>query len=437
MITSELKNSHKFHVKPSQNLRMTTLDEHRFVQDLLAEPKELLEKCGMEIHQSGYLVKLLTKYAFTELGIKDMKDNQRWVLNTMKDLAKKIYGDDVFTSKVVSPYSLDFFSFDSFEDREGNVKKDVKHSFEPNGYAYTCIFGTCGLYGSRYGSVYHRIKNKVFNEYELDIEMRLLRFEKDIVFYKNEIKVLIGIFDTFHELLVAYSLLLKAKVFETSRVWYGENGHQELLESKHWWTPCPRDKAYKVFCDELGFAPSKVGVVEKSMNDLIKDVLVKMEQANLIVYNSSKFANEKNFKITKLGNSYQYEYIQRKWDFYDGGYRNEHDATTMRKLREGHAYKPIFLELDSEDEVAFSLNYEEYTHGYVFNFIQYLCEIKHPCMERMKCRIFSCKECGERVLELIPLDEERRGRKSAYCPTCASASKRVTRSRKKRKGDVE
>lgn len=434
MITSSLKESNKFYVSPIQNGRMTTIDEYRFVIDLLEHPKETLDRFDIVLHQSRFVIQCLTKYAYTELKLTNMKDNQHWVNATMRELAKDIYGDDVFSSNSnVVPYSEAWFNFEfSFEKKEDENKKWIKHSFEPNGYVNKVIFGEYGLYGRKYGSMFQRKQDKTFNRYELAIEMRPLRLDNDIVLYKHEIDALLATFDNFHELLVAYALVVRAKFFEMSRVWYEENGHQALLESKHWWTPCVRDKQERLFCKELGFAPSHIGVVKKSMHDLLEQVLNKMEEEYLITYNSTRYCNLEKFKAYDTGYSRHYDYIQKKWDFEANGFTYEHDATQMLKQRQGHAYRPIFLTLDSDTEVAFSISYEEYTHGYVFNFIQYLCEIKHPCIEGMKCRVFTCKGCGKRVCELIEVGSETRGRKSSLCEECGSVNGRKARSRSKK-----
>ena len=430
MITSNLKESNRFYISPKQNGRMTTIDEHRFVIDLLEHPKEILGRYDMELHQSRFIIQCLTKYAYTELKLTNMKDNQQWVFNTMKELAVKVYGDVFHNDNSATPYSIEWFNVNS--SKEEDNKALIKHSFEPNGYVHTVVFGEYGLYGKRFGSLFQRKQDKTFNEFELAIEMRPLRMDNDIVFYKHEIDVLLATFDNFHELLVAFALLVRAKFFEMSRVWYEENGHQELLESKHWWTPCIRDKHERLFCQELGFAPSRVGVVKMSMHDLLEQVLSKMEEEGLITYNSSHECNLVRFKAYDNGYSRHYDYIQKGWDYEADGFTYEHDATQMLKQRQGRAYRPLFLTLDSDNEVAFSITYEEYTRGYVFNLIEYLCEIKHPRMEEMKCRVFTCKSCGKRVCELIEVGTETRGRKSCLCEKCGSVNGRKARSRSKK-----
>ena len=430
MIISSLKDTHRFYVSPKQNGRMTTIDERRFVMDLLEQPKETLDRYGMEIHTSRFIIQCLTKYAYTELKLTNMKDNQQWVFNTMKKLAVEVYGDVFHNDTTAIPYSNEWFNVNST--REDEYKVMVKHSFEPNGYVHTVVFGEYGIYGKRFGSLFQRKQNKTFNKFELAIEMRLLRMDNDIVFYKHEIDTLLATFDTFHELMVAFALLVRAKFFEMSRVWYEENGHQELLDNKHWWTPCIRERHERLLCQELGFAPSHVGVVKMSMHDLLEQVLTKMDEAHLIEYNNSHMCNLDRFKAYDNGFSIHYDYIQKEWDYEANGFTYEHDATQMLKQRQGQAYRPTFLTVNSDDEVAFSISYEDYTHGYVFNFIQYLCEIKHPCMEGMKCRVFTCKECGKRVCELIEVGTETRGRKSCLCEVCGSTNGRKRRSRSKK-----
>ena len=426
MFTDSVKNTHRFYVSPTQNGKMTTIDEIKFVNELFEDTVGTCEKYGIQIAYSVFVATILTKYAYTELGITERKDNERYVFETMKQLAMNIYGDDLFTKR-----------YETF-DEVYSTKSYVKHSFE-YGYMNTVIFGKYDRRGRLYGGIFHKRQAKTFNKFELAIELRPLRIERDIVFYKSEIDKLLEVFDDFHDLMVAFSLMVKAKVFENSRMWYEENGFQKLLESKHWWTPCNRMKQQKILCGEVGFAPSKVGVVKENMMQLESRVLRTMKEHGLVEFEETlgmtSSLKGSGFKVSRYGFNTFVEYKCRKWDWQLKCYTDWQDATYMLKQRQGHAYKMLFLQYESDDEVAFSITYDEYTHGYVFNFIEYLCEIKHSCMERMKCRIFTCKDCGKRVCELIELGTERRGRKSNLCSECGSSKGRTARSRKKKGGE--
>lgn len=422
MFTDGVKNTHRFYVNPTQDGKMSTIDEVKFVEQLLTDTVGTCERYGIQIPYSVFVATTLTKYAYTVLGITERKENEQYVFNTMKQLAINVYGDDLFTGK------HEMFS----------TKGYAKHSFEAYGYIHTVIFGKYDSHGRLYGGIFHRRQAKTFNKFELAIELRPLRFERDIVFYKSEINKILDVFDSFHDLVVAFSFLVKAKVFENSRMWYEQNGHQELLESKHWWTPYNRNCQKKIFCKEIGFAPSKVGVVQESMSDMQIRVLSTMHEHGLVLFELKdgvqSSLKESGFKISRYGFNTFVEYKCRKWDWTHKCYTDWQDASYMLKQRQGNAYKALCLQYESDDEVAFSITYDEYVHGYVFNFIEYLCEIKHPCMERMKCRIFTCKHCGKRVCELIELGTETRGRKSNSCTECGSGKGRTARSRKK-KGD--
>lgn len=420
MFTSDFKNTHRFYVKPIQNGKMTTIDEIRFINELLNDTAKTCEKYDIQLAYSVFVATTLTKYAYTELGITERKDNERYVFETMKQLAMNVYGDDLFTRK-----------YETF-DEVYSTASYVKHSFEC-GYIHTVIFGKYDRHGRLYGGIFHKRQAKTFNKFELAIELRPLRIERDIVFYKSEIDKLLEVFDDFHDLMVAFGLMVKAKVFENSRMWYEENGHQALLESKHWWTPCNRNKQTNVFCGEIGFAPSKIGVVKESMMHMQNRILNTMNEHGLVVFEETlgitSSLKSSGFKVSRYGINEFIEYKCRKWDWTHKRYTDWQDATYMLKQRQGHAYKMLFLHHESDDEVAFNITYDEYTHGYVFNLIEYLCEIKHPCMERMKCRVFTCKHCGKRVCELIELGTERRGRKSNLCSECGSGRGRTKRCR--------
>ena len=443
-ITSKLPKSHKHYLSPIQNGRATWLDEVKFVEEMIENPL-MLERYGLKPYGEYFTYKLLMCYAYTVLDLRG-KDVADFMFNTMREVAIKYQQLKHIEDKDVMRNMFD--GYDSY----GKLVCYGGTTYDEDTYKDKTTY-------TRHIPLQVRMSRKALNCWEFLMSVRPQIFTENIVFYKSEVDAVLNLFDDdLHKILIAFQVILRAKLFESSRCYWDDREVVDEVtgevfkvnqnsESKHWNTPFIReyDIAYATtgICDKRSRdLKHELGIEDRrGIAPLYNEVIQDMIQAGLI---------EDISKIGKCNGGYSqvdgkviqqngYETTYTIKDFKDGKvtYKINRSAktylqATLKKDMQG-AYKPTFLKLHSDEEVAFEIDYYALTHGYVFDMFEYLCSIKHKSVRDVKCRIETCKQCGNRFLVYM---DGTKGRTSSYCLECSDIKARLERSRKRRNVDV-
>ena len=438
--TDRLPISHKHYLKPTQNGRATWLDEVKFVEEMIENPL-MLERYGLSPYGEYFTYKLLMCYAYTVLDLRG-KDVADFMFNTMREVAIKY--------QQLKPSEFD-----------ENIIRNMFDGYNSYG-KLVCYGGTTYKEDTYKDKVYYtqhlplqvRMSRKVLNCWEFLMSVRPQVFTENIVFYKSEVDAILDLFgDDLHKILIAFHVVLRAKLFESSRCYWD---NREIVDevtgevfkvnqnsdAKHWNTPFIRehDVAYVTtgVCDKRSRdLKHELGIEDRrGVANLYNEVIIDMQQAGLIediskIGKGNGGYSQVDGEVIKC-DGYGITYTVK--DFKDGkvAYKINRDAktylqATARKDLQG-AYKPTFLKLHSDEEVAFELDYYALTHGYVFDMFVYLCSISHKSVRGVKCRIETCKQCGDRFLVYM---DGTKGRTSSYCLKCSDGKARAKRCRSK------
>lgn len=436
--TDRLPISHKHYLKPTQNGRATFLDEVRFVEEMIENPL-MLERYGLEPYFEKMLYKFLMDYAYTVLDLRG-KDVADYMFNTMREVAVK------------------------WQELKGIEDKDLME----NAFDYYMSYGEKVCYGGQ-ETTWNNYTDKHFthtykpmqlmyaqqsiNCWEFLMSVRPLTFTENIVIYKSEVDKILEVFgDDLHKILVAYYFIVRAKLYESSRCYWDnvpvvdkETGEvfkrNQNSEAKHWNTPFTRERnmAYKhgIRGTRSRLVKHELGIEDK------RGIATIYNEVAEELFNAGLFIDISKLSQRDVGNIYVDDDL-----FDDYGYCTVKDfdkktGEVVVKEKNGRtcakgswdkakigAYKPTFLKLHSDEEVAFELDYYTFTHGYVFDMFVYLCSINHSTVKGVKCRIETCKECGNRFLVYM---DGTKGRTSSYCVECSDSSARMRRSRAKKR----
>ena len=399
-------------------------------------------------------------YAYTIKNLRG-KDVADFMFNTMRDVAiryqqLKPNGNRIWT--------------DSYGDKRNLYKELIDEYFD--GYL---SYGKKVCYGGRkttedysgkvrkhiYTPLPLRFAKRSLNCWEFLMSVRPQVFTEDIVIYKSEIDEILKVFgNDLHKILIAFHVILRAKLFESSRCYWvsvpvvdettGEvYQRNQNSDAKHWQTPLLREYDFTYIVtgecekrsrdlknelgieDRRGIAKLYTSVIEEMVTVGLLENTSKLLKSDLGGYSQAKddnvFTQEKyTGRITYTVKDFKDGKTTMKINRSAKSYLKE----TMDKTMVG-AYKPTFLTLhDDSKEVAFTINYYALTSGYVFEMFEYLVKINHSSMKDCNgVKIEVCKECGDRFM--IYLDGTK-GRTSKYCHKCSEGKARTKRSRAKK-----
>ena len=457
--TSKLKTTHKHYLNPIQNGRATWLDEVRFVEEMIANPL-MLDRYGLQPYGEYLTYKMLMNYAYTVKNLRG-KDVADFMFNTMRYVAiryqqLKPNGNRIWT--------------DSYGDKRNLYKELIDEYFD--GYL---SYGKKVCYGGKettedysgkvrkqvYTPLQIRFAHRSLNCWEFLMSVRPQVFTEDIVIYKSEIDEILKVFgNDLHKILIAYHVIVRAKLFESSRCYWDsvpvvdeETGEvfqrNQNSDAKHWQTPLLREYAFYYTgtgkCgkrsrdlknelgieDRRGIAKLYTSVINEMVTVGLLENTSKLLKSDLGGYTQAKddnvFTQEKyTGRITYTVKDFKDGKTTMKINRSAKSYLKE----TMDKTMIG-AYKPTFLTLhDDSKEVAFTINYYALTSGYVFEMFEYLVKINHSSMKDCNgVKIEVCKECGNRFMVYL---DGTKGRTSKYCHKCSEGKARTKRSRAKK-----
>lgn len=468
---SSLKKGYKFRIVPVQDGISTWIDEVRFVEEMIENPLMLdnyIRANGYSLSPYGEKViyKMLMNYAYSVLDLRgnDVKD---FMFNTMRNVAELYHEMKMETSK-------------SYREKQERHKKLLKEwgllslKEELHEYKMKRAFDDWDSYGVKvcYGCKTYRedtYKDKTY--YETHVPLPKLESQKalnvweflksvrpqtmaqDIVFYEDELQPILDLYkDDLHKLIIAFSMILRAKLFEQSRCYWDEKTVVDDVtgevykvanscEGSHWNTPCITERknavrsSYLIY--ELGFTDRR-GIL-----NLYEEVLQEMFQEGLFRDIGLLMKSEGGYSQMKAsGDIFEFvgttpTYTIKDFDMKKKKVklkRNRSAKTYLRMTQRKDiigAYKPTFLTLhDDTKKVAFTIDYYKLTHGYVMDFMVYLGSIHHRSVEGNRFKIMTCSVCGKR--ELIMLDGKK-GKMPKYCEECGTPKAKMRRIRQEDK----
>lgn len=439
-ITSKLPTSHKHYLNPTQNGRATWLDEVRFVEEMIKNPL-MLDRYGIKPYGSYLTYKMLMNYAYTVLNLRS-KDVADFMFNTMREVAVKY--NQLKPQKYHDELMLGFF--DSY------LSYGKKVCYGGSNYTETY---SGKLRHNVYKPLQLRYSLRALNCWEFLMSVRPQTFTEDIVIYKSEIDAILNVFaNDLHKILIAYSVIVRAKLFESSRCYWDsvpivdeETGEvfkrNQNSEAKHWNTPLLREYDFTYiatgYCGTRSHdLKNELGIEDRrGVAKLYTSVIDEMYVCGLLENTSKLLKSNGGYSQADNGKVFDRDYYGVTYtvkDFKDGETKIKFNKSAKSFLRETEykscigGYKPTFLKLHSDEEVAFTIDYYALTSGYVFEMVEYLVKINHPCMQGCNgVKIQVCKECGDRFLVYL---DGTKGRTSNYCDKCASGKARTKRCRK-------
>ena len=457
-ITSKLPTNHKHYLNPIQNGRATWLDEVRFVEEMIANPL-MLDRYGLQPYGEYLTYKMLMNYAYTVKNLRG-KDVADFMFNTMRDVAIRYQQLKPNENRI---------HIDLLGQKHDFYKEMINECFDSYlSYGKKVCYGgkeTTEDYSSKmryhtYKPLQVRFAHRSLNCYEFLMAVRPQVFTEDIVIYKSEIDEILNVFaNDLHKILIAFHVILRAKLFESSRCYWdsvpvvdettGEvYQRNQNSDAKHWQTPLLREYDFTYIVtgecekrsrdlknelgieDRRGIAKLYTSVIEEMVTVGLLENTSKLLKSDLGGYSQAK--DEGVFAQEKYTGRIKYTVK----DFKDGKTTMKINRSAKAYLKETSqktmigAYKPTFLTLhDDSKEVAFTIDYYALTSGYVYEMFEYLVKINHPSVQGCNgCKIEVCKECGSRFM--IYLDGTK-GRTSKYCQDCSDAKARMKRSRSK------
>ena len=458
--TSKLETTHKHYLNPIQNGRATWLDEVRFVDEMIKNPL-MLDRYGLQPYGEYLTYKMLMNYAYTVKNLRD-KDVADFMFNTMRDVAIRY--------QQLKPNANRIWT-DSYGETHDFYKELISEYFDGYlSYGKKVCYGgkeTTETYDGKmrehiYKSLPLRFAQRSLNCWEFLMSVRPQVFTEDIVIYKSEIDEILKVFaNDLHKILIAYHVIVRAKLFESSRRYWDnvpvvdeETGEvyqrNQNSEAKHWQTPLLR---------EYDFSYTVTGECKKRSRDLKNELGIEDRRGIAKLYTSvinemcvcGLLENTSKLLKSDLGDYSQAKddnvFAQEKYtgritytvkDFKDGKTTMKINRSAKSYLKETSqktmigAYKPTFLTLhDDSKEIAFTIDYYALTSGYVFEMFEYLVKINHSSMKDCNgVKIEVCKECGDRFMVYL---DGTKGRTSSYCKECGDIDARLKRSRAKGK----
>lgn len=421
----------KWYLNPKQGARATWIDEIRLLEEVLDNPLAL-DKYKLNPYGDKFMYTVLMNYAYTVLRLRgnDVKD---YMFNTMREIA--IHYNELKPNKL-----HDKLMNDAFDDYYSYGKK----------VCYGLIQVTTDDYKDRAYRVNYKpltlmTSQKYLNVWEFLMGVRPQHIEDDIPFYVSEINTIVELFGhDFNKLLIAFHTILRAKLFESSRLYWESQTFvdevtgevvefQKYSDAKHWNTPCVRERFSSKAVElgqELGIKDRRglIKVYNEVLNTMFENGLFintgMMFKTNGTVY--SGITHDSNV-FTDCGYGH-YEFKVKQFDKKSQQVRTVVKTVSKQYLQSALSksmvgtYKPTFLSLNSNEPLAFTINYYDLTHGYVFNFIEYLVKNKVVTNDFLKqCkngyRIKVCKECGKRYLVILDGSKQR---VPIYCEVCGS-----------------
>lgn len=432
-ITDRLPNTDKFFISPVYG-KQTQIDEMRFVEDYLARPKETLDKYGIRYELNKMVYTFLFKYGFWKLGLRnygcsyesDTMYLSDWVFETVKEKAKQC----------------------------GLSERDIRSHFGSSKiddtYATSCCYGRLGQRGTLFSNIPYNIRSTCLSDYEYFRAMKPFQIST-IHIYKDEVDTILNVFDDYRYIIVALHMIMRAKHFQANRLMFddiemvvrADRGSESLKinEGNYWYTPCIKESSWlrthswywygfgeepsikkerthsRYFKHELGVDWKYAnGTDRKSVITIYNEVMDKMLELGLFT------TSEDVMGLRGYGNIEKYVTGDKA--------RRICMARINATHQHSNVYRPTFLTLEKDETPVITITYEDYENGYIYNFLEYLCEIGHESVKPFnKCKIVKCKECGKRFGVLY--DGKSKGRTPTTCATCGSGKAKTARSRKK------
>ena len=453
----------KFKIVPTQESFATWIDEVRFVEEMIENPLML----NRFKHENGYsrpsinpygsemIYKMLMNYAYTVLGLRG-KAVKEFMFNTMKNVAQCYHEMMMEIDKKYAERENDSFykKLCGCSRHEHNMKR----AFDDwDSYGVRVCYGCEVTYEDRYKDrTYYTTytpmmllqSRKCLNVWEFLQSVRPQTMAQDIVIYEDELQAILDLFgDDLHKILIAYSMIVRAKLFEQSRCYWDNKtvvddvtgevfSVSQTSEAKHWNTPCITERMNRrssYLIKELGFEDRR-GIL-----NLYGEVLKEMFQAELfedtwLLMKGNGGCLQTQYKIFD-NDGYRYSYTIKDFDMKKkkvklkrGRSAKGYVKATMSKDMIG-SYKAKFLTLhDDTKKVALIIDYYTLTHGYVLDLVEYLGNIGHMSVEKNKFRIITCSDCGKRSLVVM---DGKKGKMPKYCEECGSPKAKMRRKRSK------
>lgn len=464
---SSLKKGDKFRIVPVQRGISTWIDEVRFIEEMMENPLMLdryVRANGDKLSPYGEKViyKMLMNYAYSVLDLRG-NDVKNFMFHTMRNVAERYHEIKMETDK---HYAQEQDRFRAYGATTTVHDYNMKRAFDDwDSYGVKVCYGCKTSWEDSYKDrIYYEthvplpmmLSQKALNVWEFLKSVRPQTMAQDIVIYEDELQPILDLYeDDLHKLLIAYSMIIRAKLFEQSRCYWDEKtivddvtgevfSVSNSCEGSHWNTPCITEyKNYRRFGKhnrssyliyELGFTDRR-GVL-----NLYHEVLMDMYESGLFEdirllmksrggYSQTSGSAEALFDYMGTTPTYtikDFDMKKKKVKL-----KRDRSAKTYLRMTCGRdligAYKPTFLTLhDDTKKVAFTIDYYKLTHGYILDFMEYLGTIKHKTVEGNKFRIATCSECGERQLILM---DGKKGKMPKYCEECGSPKAKMKRKR--------
>ena len=286
-ITSKLPTNHKHYLNPIQNGRATWLDEVRFVEEMIANPL-MLDRYGLQPYGEYLTYKMLMNYAYTVKNLRG-KDVADFMFNTMRDVAIRYQQLKPNENRI---------HIDLLGQKHDFYKEMINECFDSYlSYGKKVCYGgkeTTEDYSSKmryhtYKPLQVRFAHRSLNCYEFLMAVRPQVFTEDIVIYKSEIDEILNVFaNDLHKILIAFHVILRAKLFESSRCYWdsvpvvdettGEVFQRnQNSDAKHWQTPLLR---------EYDFTYIVTGECEKRSRDLKNELGIEDRRGIAKLYTS-------------------------------------------------------------------------------------------------------------------------------------------------------
>ena len=410
IITDRVEITEKFYINP--NGKMSLIDELKFVEEYLENPLDTLTKYGFKpTLNSKTVYTFLFKYGYTVLGLRNKSNSFKgemelsdWVYNTAKT------------------QTLKYMSKEETELIFGS-NKTVRT------FASLCCYGEVGKNGVLYNNIPYNIRRKCLNDWEFEREMTPFQI-REVFVYKSEVDEILNLFDDYRYIVIALHMIVRAKQFQAHRLLF--EGDLAINEGTYWWTPCVYESRQlgtekKTHSKRL---KGELGVEWKRMNksDRKSVITIYREVYNLMVENGLFISNDHNLEFGLKG----FSRISKYTDEYKAKQICEarmHDGKVMNVK----AYRPTFLTMEGEDEIAFVVTPQDYKKGVIFKFLEFLVnDVQHECVKPfVKCKIMDCKDCGKRFAVLY--DGKTKGKTPSYCKDCSTDSAKSRRKREKAK----
>lgn len=419
-------------------------NEKEYIENVINNKEEIF-KDWFYLETDTHLLLLLYKYAYGVLGYRKQQADD-WVFSELIEIIEQVYSEQeinrhILMNKVIFA-KRDVLPFKSKKYVNGILKAFVfkKHIFvvDENGDFYcknrkrvalnnlcridTSMFKANNdvvrlvedfhdkIYGGKkkftrgYDKHYYKRVPKYISEFirkcndGSDFLRKMTpRNVSSVTIYKSEVETITEFIKDHHKRMYAFGLLVHAKIANKHR----ENENHPSFFYDWFVAPTPTR-----LIKELGFRASSIGTTKHSLS-------------HDITFMSGLFETNTKYDLDSKDGYYE--------SFESGNFV---EITRSRSL----SYRCNFVDHKENSEVAFVIDETDFKTGYVFKFLDYLCNTG-----KLNGKVITCDNCSKKFLSLVVDDKGKlsdkgvRGKLTCYCNDCQQEIERLKRNERARR----